>query len=143
MTLSPPKNDALGPGLYISRGSTFATQKDNEELLRSQIEASVVYSTNLQEWDGKKWIPKYFVLTTSRVLVLSLALHLYDEEPDILGSFATRDIIEVKSCGDNDCVDIGSAHTAMYHNSSPIKQPQQQDHDCRSSLLWSHRSDYF
>ncbi|GLE07471.1 hypothetical protein PINS_up017782 [Pythium insidiosum] len=106
------KNDALGPGLYISRGSTFATQKDNEELLRSQIEASVVYSTNLQEWDGKKWIPKYFVLTTSRVLVLSLALHLYDEEPDILGSFATRDIIEVKSCGDNDCVDIGSAHTA-------------------------------
>ncbi|TMW63838.1 hypothetical protein Poli38472_002779 [Pythium oligandrum] len=101
------KNDIFGSGVFISRGSTFNAQKDNEELLRAQIEASVIYSSNLQEWDGKRWIPKYFVLTTSRVLVMSLALHLYDEDPDILGSFASKDIVEVRSCSDLEEAEIG------------------------------------
>lgn len=106
------KDDILGSGVFISRGSTFSIHKDNEELLRLQIEAAVIYSTNLQDWDGKKWIPKYFVLTSSRVLVNSLALHLYDEEPDILGSFATKDIVEVRSCNDVEEAETGNIKTA-------------------------------
>jgi hypothetical protein len=106
------KTDIFGSGVFISRGSTFSTQKDNEELLRMQIEASVIYSSNLQEWDGKKWIPKYFVLTSSRVLVLSLAVHLYDEDPDILSSFATKEIVEVRSCTDHEDHEMGGAKTA-------------------------------
>jgi hypothetical protein len=50
--------DALGSGVFISRGSTFSTHRDNEELLRNQIESCVIFSANLQDWDGKKWIPK-------------------------------------------------------------------------------------
>ncbi|TYZ57628.1 hypothetical protein PybrP1_003380 [[Pythium] brassicae (nom. inval.)] len=106
------KEDLLGSGVFISRGSTFSTQRDNEELLRAQIEAAVIYSTNLQDWDGKKWIPKYFVLTSSRVLVNTLALHLYDEEPDILGSFATKDILEVRSCSELEEAETGHVTTA-------------------------------
>lgn len=106
------KDDILGSGVFISRGSTFSIHKDNEELLRMQIEAAVIYSTNLQDWDGKKWIPKYFVLTSSRVLVNSLALHLYDEEPDILGSFATKDILEVRSCNEIEEAETGNVKTA-------------------------------
>lgn len=106
------KEDLLGSGVFISRGSTFSTQRDNEELLRAQIEAAVIYSTNLQDWDGKKWIPKYFVLTSSRVLVNTLALHLYDEEPDILGSFATKDILEVRSCSELEEAETGNVTTA-------------------------------
>lgn len=106
------KEDILGSGVFISRGSTFSIHKDNEELLRMQIEAAVIYSTNLQDWDGKKWIPKYFVLTSSRVLINSLALHLYDEEPDILGSFATKDVVEVRSCNEVEEAETGNCTTA-------------------------------
>lgn len=106
------KTEIFGNGVFISRGSTFSTQKDNEDLLRLQIEASVIYSTNLQEWDGKKWIPKYFVLTSSRVLILSLAVHLYDEDPDILGSFATKEVVEVRSCTELEDAEMGGARTA-------------------------------
>uniref|UniRef100_K3X6M6 PH domain-containing protein n=1 Tax=Globisporangium ultimum (strain ATCC 200006 / CBS 805.95 / DAOM BR144) TaxID=431595 RepID=K3X6M6_GLOUD len=77
-----------------------------------QIEGAVIYSTNLQDWDGKKWIPKYFVLTSSRVLINSLAMHLYDEEPDILGSFATKDILEVRSCNEVEEAETGNCTTA-------------------------------
>ncbi|KAF4032438.1 Pleckstrin homology domain-containing protein [Phytophthora infestans] len=84
------KEDTFGTGVFISRGSTFSTHKDNEELLRLQIESTVIYSSNLQDWDGRNWIPKYFVLTSSRVLMMSLALHLYDEEPDILARLQPR-----------------------------------------------------
>lgn len=113
--------DALGAGVFISRGSTFSTHKDNEELLRMQIESAVVSSANLQEWDDRKWIPKYFVLTSSRVLVLSLALHLYDEEPDILGSFAAKDIVEVRSCNDAEEAEISCKSACVITlNSSPV-----------------------
>lgn len=106
------KEDTFGTGVFISRGSTFSIHKDNEELLRQQIEGAVIYSCNLQDWDGRKWIPKYFVLTSSRVLVLSLALHLYDEEPDIIGSFATKDIVEVRSCNESEEAETGNCKTA-------------------------------
>ncbi|POM74701.1 Hypothetical protein PHPALM_8301 [Phytophthora palmivora] len=106
------KEDTFGTGVFISRGSTFSTHKDNEELLRLQIESAVIYSSNLQDWDGRKWIPKYFVLTSSRVLMISLALHLYDEEPDILGSFATKDIVEVRACNEKEEAETGNCKTA-------------------------------
>ncbi|KAL7690238.1 putative scaffold protein salvador [Plasmopara halstedii] len=107
------KEDAFGSGVFISRGSTFSTNKDNEELLRSQIESTVIYSSNLQDWDGRNWIPKYFVLTSSRVLIMSLALHLYDEEPDILGSFATKDIVEVRACNESEEAETGRCKSAF------------------------------
>ncbi|KAG6579950.1 Cell 12A endoglucanase [Phytophthora cinnamomi] len=106
------KEDTFGTGVFISRGSTFSTHKDNEELLRLQIESTVIYSSNLQDWDGRKWIPKYFVLTSSRVLMMSLALHLYDEEPDILGSFSTKDIMEVRACNDKEEAETGNCKSA-------------------------------
>ncbi|KAF4321354.1 hypothetical protein BBO99_00004759 [Phytophthora kernoviae] len=106
------KEDTFGTGVFISRGSTFSTHKDNEELLRLQIEATVIYSSNLQDWDGRKWIPKYFVLTSSRVLMMSLALHLYDEEPDILGSFSTKDIVEVRACNEKEEAETDNSKSA-------------------------------
>ncbi|KAL4137826.1 hypothetical protein KRP22_001366 [Phytophthora ramorum] len=106
------KEDTFGTGVFISRGSTFSTHKDNEELLRLQIESTVIYSSNLQDWDGRKWIPKYFVLTSSRVLMMSLALHLYDEEPDILGSFSTKDIVEVRACNEKEEAETGNCKSA-------------------------------
>uniref|UniRef100_A0AAV1TWM4 PH domain-containing protein n=1 Tax=Peronospora matthiolae TaxID=2874970 RepID=A0AAV1TWM4_9STRA len=106
------KEDTFGTGVFISRGSTFSTHKDNEELLRLQIESAVIYSSNLQDWDGRKWMPKYFVLTSSRVLVMSLALHLFDEEPDILGSFASKDILEVRACNEMEEVEVGNCKSA-------------------------------
>ncbi|KAG1705232.1 hypothetical protein DVH05_004163 [Phytophthora capsici] len=106
------KEDTFGTGVFISRGSTFSTHKDNEELLRLQIESTVIYSSNLQDWDGRKWIPKYFVLTSSRVLMMSLALHLYDEEPDILGSFATKDIVEVRACNEKEEAETGNCKSS-------------------------------
>uniref|UniRef100_M4BZL1 Uncharacterized protein n=1 Tax=Hyaloperonospora arabidopsidis (strain Emoy2) TaxID=559515 RepID=M4BZL1_HYAAE len=106
------KEDTFGTGVFISRGSTFSTQKDNEELLRLQIESAVIYSSNLQDWDGRKWMPKYFVLTSSRVLVMSLALHLFDEEPDILGSFASKDILEVRACNEMEEAEVGNCKSA-------------------------------
>ncbi|KAG3227842.1 hypothetical protein PC129_g1610 [Phytophthora cactorum] len=106
------KEDTFGTGVFISRGSTFSTHKDNEELLRLQIESTVIYSSNLQDWDGRNWIPKYFVLTSSRVLMMSLALHLYDEEPDILGSFSTKDIVEVRACNEKEEAETGNCKSA-------------------------------
>ncbi|KAG3253558.1 hypothetical protein PI124_g1842 [Phytophthora idaei] len=106
------KEDTFGTGVFISRGSTFSTHKDNEELLRLQIESTVIYSSNLQDWDGRNWIPKYFVLTSSRVLMMSLALHLYDEEPDILGSFSTKDIVEVRACNEKEETETGNCKSA-------------------------------
>ncbi|CAI5742668.1 unnamed protein product [Hyaloperonospora brassicae] len=106
------REDTFGTGVFISRGSTFSSQKDNEELLRLQIESAVMYSSNLQDWDGRKWIPKYFVLTSSRVLIMSLALHLFDEEPDILGSFASKDILEVRACNEMEEAEVGNCKSA-------------------------------
>lgn len=106
------KEDTFGSGVFISHGSTFSAHRDNEDLLRSQIESTVIYSSNLQDWDGRNWIPKYFVLTSSRVLIMSLALHLYDEEPDILGSFATKDIVEVRACNENEEAETGHCKSA-------------------------------
>ncbi|OWZ19048.1 hypothetical protein PHMEG_0006760 [Phytophthora megakarya] len=106
------KEDTFGTGVFISRGSTFSTHKDNEELLRLQIESAVIYSSNLQDWDGRKWIPKYFVLTSSRVLMMSLALHMYDEDPDILGSFATKDIVEIRACNEKEEAETGTGKSA-------------------------------
>ncbi|CAI5705613.1 unnamed protein product [Peronospora effusa] len=106
------KEDTFGTGVFISRGVTFSTHKDNEELLRLQIESAVIYSSNLQDWDGRKWIPKYFVLTSSRVLMMSLALHMYDEEPDILGSFAIKDIVEVRACDEKEEAETSNCKSA-------------------------------
>ncbi|TDH70797.1 hypothetical protein CCR75_001149 [Bremia lactucae] len=106
------KEDTFGTGVFISRGSTFSTNKDHEELLRWQIESAVIYSSNLQDWDGRNWISKYVVLTSSRVLMMSLALHLYDEEPDILGSFPTKDIMEVRACNEEEEAETGHCKSA-------------------------------
>ncbi|KAJ8525967.1 hypothetical protein ON010_g15200 [Phytophthora cinnamomi] len=43
---------------------------------------------------------------------MSLALHLYDEEPDILGSFSTKDIMEVRACNDKEEAETGNCKSA-------------------------------
>ncbi|OQR97167.1 hypothetical protein THRCLA_07073 [Thraustotheca clavata] len=96
-SISSVMHDRLEKSVIISRSSTFAVQKENEELLRSQIEALVTFAANLQEWDGSKWVANYYVMTTARVLVFSLAVHLYDEDPDLLSTFVTKHIVEVRS----------------------------------------------
>ncbi|ETV84138.1 hypothetical protein, variant 2 [Aphanomyces astaci] len=89
-------------GVLISRSSTF--QNENEALLRNQIEQSVQFAANMHEWDGSKWVANYFVLTGSRLLVFSLAVHLYDEDPDVLSTYPTTLITSVRSVTDDDGV---------------------------------------
>ncbi|OQS01138.1 hypothetical protein ACHHYP_01735 [Achlya hypogyna] len=83
--------------VLISRSSTFAAQKENEELLRTQIETLVSFAANLLAWDGSKWVANYYVMTAARLLVFSLALHLYDEDPDLLSTVETKHIVQVRS----------------------------------------------
>ncbi|KAH9086435.1 hypothetical protein LEN26_020082 [Aphanomyces euteiches] len=90
-------NGRFDNAVLISRSSTFASQKESETLLRSQIESSVQFVANMQEWDGSKWVANYFVLTGSRLLVFSLAVHLYDEDPDLLSTFVMKQITYVRN----------------------------------------------
>ncbi|EQC41831.1 hypothetical protein SDRG_00690 [Saprolegnia diclina VS20] len=90
-------NHDVTSGVLISRSSTFALQKENEELLRMQIETLVSFAANLLAYDGSKWVANYYVMTSARLLVFSLAVHLYDEDPDLLSTFETKHIVQVRS----------------------------------------------
>ncbi|ETW07460.1 hypothetical protein H310_01972 [Aphanomyces invadans] len=107
-TFNPTGNRMDHGGVLISRSSTFASQKENEALLRNQIELSVQFAANMQEWDGSKWVANYFVLTGSRLLVFSLAVHLYDEDPDLLATYPTKLITYVRSLLDEEGAAVGS-----------------------------------
>jgi hypothetical protein len=40
-------------------------------------------------------------------------LHLYDEEPDLIGSFATKNVVEVRSCNQHEEVETGLTKSAF------------------------------
>ncbi|KAF0689790.1 Aste57867_18778 [Aphanomyces stellatus] len=109
-------NNRIDNGVLISRSSTFASQKENETLLRTQIESSVRFAANMQEWDGSKWVANYFVLTGSRLLVFSLAVHLYDEDPDLLSTYTTKQITQVRSltADEEATCDVGASSKSAF-----------------------------
>lgn len=67
------------------------------ELRNAAIRKNCLKRGNIQEWTGSIWQTKHFVITECRILMLSSASDLFDDDADMLDSMLISNIHTIRS----------------------------------------------